>query len=89
MISEDDVKAGLQKDEDRRKLYETKKTDMNKVQIILGPNVRDMTSRYEPASVNRLSYIILGCNILVETTAREISRPMYRSMVCKPPRDVT
>ena len=39
---------------------------MNKVQIILGPNVRDMVSRYKPDIVNRLSYIVLGFTILVD-----------------------
>ena len=61
MISEDDVRAGFQeKMKTEEKLRKTMKTDMNKVQIILGPNVRDTVSRYKPDIVNRFSYIVLG-----------------------------
>ena len=36
VILEDDVRAGLQECEDRRKLYKTRKTDMNKFKSFWG-----------------------------------------------------
>ena len=55
MISEDDIIAGLQNREDtKRKFMQDLEDWYEQVQIILGPNVRDITSRYKLAREIRI-----------------------------------